>query len=139
MIIKDTPQYQLRCTVREYAPDTFDLTLEQHFPKANHPFWSRLCQLNLNQSELDSLAVAILRKDTSAPAPGELWQRIKHARKAARLTQEDLASKLGVSRVAVAHWEAANQDTRDYPEAHRLQDIASALNVSAGWLVSGQA
>jgi hypothetical protein len=61
-LIKDTPQFQLRGHVKEYAPDTFDLTLEQCFPLANHPFWSRICQMNLTASELDVLAKMLIAK-----------------------------------------------------------------------------
>ena len=52
-------------------------------------------------------------------------QRIKNARKAARMTQKELGEKIGVTFQAVAQWE---NDLRK-PKFETLQRIADALNV----------
>ena len=51
-------------------------------------------------------------------------ERIKAARKAAGMTQAELAAKLGISYVGVSQWE---NDLRN-PKYETLQRIASALN-----------
>lgn len=54
----------------------------------------------------------------------ELWQRIRAARKAADLRQEDLATPCEVSRSAVAQWESAREDIRTVPSLRQLSIIA---------------
>lgn len=51
-------------------------------------------------------------------------QGIIIARKAAGLTQAELAAKVGVCRTAVAAWESG----KSYPPADRLPTIAAALS-----------
>lgn len=58
MIIKKTEQYELKAEISRNGK-YFSLSLHQHFPKANHPFWSRLCQLNFEEDELRLLANVI--------------------------------------------------------------------------------
>lgn len=57
--------------------------------------------------------------------------RIKAARKAAGMTQAELAAKLGISFQSVAQWE---NDLRN-PKYETLQKIASALGVSVADLL----
>ena len=61
-MIVDTPQFQLRCHVKEYAPDTFDLTIEQCWPMAQKPHWTTITQLNLTSAQLDALAAVLIRR-----------------------------------------------------------------------------
>lgn len=61
-------------------------------------------------------------------------ERIKARRTAIGLTQEKLAAKVGVTRVAVSHWERGEAD----PNGRYLNDLAAALGVSVGWLVTGK-
>lgn len=67
-----------------------------------------------------------------------MWQRIRWAREAAGLRQEDLAEIAGgIDRAAVSAWESADPDRRTKPRAQRLQAIASATGVTVDWLLSG--
>lgn len=59
MIIKQTPQFELRANVHQYGPDAYSVELFQHWPQAQRPEWRRLCQLNLTREEAAVLAVAI--------------------------------------------------------------------------------
>ena len=74
--------------------------------------------------------------------PEEVGQRIREARKAAKMTQAQLGGHVGISAGAVAHLEAGRRDT----PASRLASIAAILNLdlsdlfapSAGPSVPGQ-
>ena len=59
--------------------------------------------------------------------------RIREARRARGMTQQDLAHSVGVSRSAVAQWET---DRAGQVRAN-LSRIAAALGVSVGYLVEG--
>jgi len=60
--------------------------------------------------------------------------RLEAARKAAGLSQRDLAQKLGVRDTTLAAWEADRQE----PRGNRLQMVAGMLNVSLMWLLTGE-
>ncbi|MDD5438762.1 MAG: helix-turn-helix domain-containing protein [Candidatus Omnitrophica bacterium] len=60
-----------------------------------------------------------------------LGQTLKELREARKLTQDDLAKKLGVSRQAVCMWEADKRELR----ASMINKIADALSVSVAELV----
>jgi transcriptional regulator with XRE-family HTH domain len=66
--------------------------------------------------------------------PVSIGDRIRSARKAARLSQTSLAVKVGVSQPAVANWESGVHD----PRRLMLVKIAEALRVSPDWLASGE-
>ena len=59
--------------------------------------------------------------------------RIRLARRAAKLTQEQLAERFGISTQAVQQWETG----RSAPERDRLPELAQALGVSLLWLAFG--
>ena len=63
-----------------------------------------------------------------------LGQRIRQAREAAGLTQEQLGRSAGVTRSAISQWETG---TVDSVEAATLNRAARALGVSIDWLLSG--
>ena len=63
-----------------------------------------------------------------------LGDRLAGAREAAGLTQEELATRLGVRHETLAGWE---DDVAD-PRANRLQMVAGMLNVSLMWLLTGE-
>lgn len=65
----------------------------------------------------------------------ELWQRIKTARRDAKLTQDQVADTLGISRAAVAQWEATRPENRTAPSRDNLALFAKMANVSLGWLM----
>ena len=58
-------------------------------------------------------------------------QRIKAARKAAGITQAELADRLGISYVGVSQWE---NDLRN-PKIETIQRIADALDIPVGELL----
>lgn len=60
---------------------------------------------------------------------------IKELREKNRLTQQQLADKLGVSDKAVSKWENA----KGYPDITLLEPIAEAFSVSVMELISGNA
>lgn len=62
-----------------------------------------------------------------------IGKRIAAARRAAGLSQEGLAAQIGVSRQAVAKWEA----DASLPGADNLQELAKALNTSCDELLTG--
>lgn len=65
----------------------------------------------------------------------ELRQRIKAARKAAKLTQDELAKRVGVSRPAVNMWESGKTNALD---GRNLVLTAYATNVNPLWLATGE-
>jgi HTH-type transcriptional regulator, cell division transcriptional repressor len=60
--------------------------------------------------------------------------RIAGAREAAGLSQEDLATRLGVKLKTIAAWE----DDAAEPRGNRLQMMAGMLSVSLRWLLTGE-
>lgn len=66
----------------------------------------------------------------------QLWQRLRQARRYADLTQADLAGKCGVSRGAVALWEAEEPEHRTKPTTDHLLAISSATGVPLEWLLN---
>lgn len=66
----------------------------------------------------------------------QLWQRLRQARRYADLTQTDLAGKCGVSRGAVALWEAEEPEHRTRPTTDHLIAISKATNVPLDWLLN---
>lgn len=60
-----------------------------------------------------------------------LGEKLKKARKQAGLSQEQLSEKLGVSRSAVAKWEADN----GIPDVYNLKAISGLLNVTVDYLL----
>ena len=60
-------------------------------------------------------------------------ERLRNAREAAGMSQQQMASRLGVKGSTVNNWEAGKED----PRANRLQMIASLLNVPLMWLLAG--
>lgn len=69
----------------------------------------------------------------AAPSPATLGTRLRARREAVGLTQEKLAKQCGVSRAAVAQWEAGV--TR--PGLDNLVRAAKALDVWLSWLTAG--
>jgi len=65
--------------------------------------------------------------------PGTLGERIRRARKAAGLTQKELALKVGVTRPAVGQWES---DTTA-PGYAKLDEVAAALGTTAQEILYG--
>lgn len=64
----------------------------------------------------------------------EMWQRIRAARREARLTQQQLADKVGVSKAAVAQWEAKSRAQRTTPTTQNLLAISRETGAPVKWL-----
>ena len=60
-----------------------------------------------------------------------IGSKLAQARKAANLTQEQLAERLGVTRQAVSRWESDGA----YPETDKIVRMARLLNVSCDYLL----
>lgn len=59
--------------------------------------------------------------------------RIKHSRQAAKMTQAELAEKIGISLITMNRWE--NPETGRQPNAEMLKKLSEVLNVSAAYLM----
>lgn len=66
----------------------------------------------------------------------QLWQRLRQARRYADMTQAQLAAECGVSRGAVALWEAEEGDHRTKPTTDHLIAISKATGVPLEWLMN---
>jgi transcriptional regulator with XRE-family HTH domain len=66
---------------------------------------------------------------------GLLADRIRQARRAAKLSQADLADSLEVASSAVAQWESPNGTT---PRIEKFPALADAVGVSVDWLLTGR-
>jgi transcriptional regulator with XRE-family HTH domain len=64
-----------------------------------------------------------------------LSSRIRSARRAAKLTQADVAHRIGVGRSAVSQWERIDGSA---PGAGNLERLAVALNCAFEWLATGR-
>lgn len=72
---------------------------------------------------------------TSKQPRARLSDRIRLARRTAKLSQGRLAKLLGVTASAVAQWEMPAGTT---PSVFRLDEIANATGVSFAWLCTGK-
>lgn len=63
------------------------------------------------------------------------YKKLKAARLHANLTQEQLAERLGISRAAVAQWEAKDPSKRTHPDLERVQAFCSATGAPLMWLL----
>jgi transcriptional regulator with XRE-family HTH domain len=62
----------------------------------------------------------------------EVGERVRQARETLRLTQDEFARRLGVTRVSVARYEAGR-----VPNFGLLRQIAQLAGVTVGWLLGG--
>ena len=60
-----------------------------------------------------------------------LSERIKSQRKNLKLTQGDIAKKIGISRVSYTQWELGETN----PKGENLLKLAAALHCTADWLI----
>lgn len=72
--------------------------------------------------------------DPECQAPGTYGSRLRHCRKAAGLTQSDLAAKLGLTRSSISNIEA----DRQRPLVDDAQRTADILGVDPAWLAFGR-
>lgn len=61
-------------------------------------------------------------------------KRLKEAREEAKMSQEDLAKKVGTTKSMISNYENAESN----PRMTLLPEIANALKVSLAWLISGE-
>ena len=81
----------------------------------------------------DALVVTKERKAEPVTDSETIGERIKKARKEAKLTQRQLGEKLGVSDVMVSHYEHGDRK----PKIETVKKFANALGVSVEWLLGG--
>lgn len=72
-------------------------------------------------------------QDWYSDATATFGDRLAGAREAAKLTQAQLAKRLGVKVKTVRQWE---EDLSE-PRANRIQMLSGLLNVSLSWLLTG--
>lgn len=65
----------------------------------------------------------------------EFYEKLQELRKSCRLTQDELAELLYVSRTAISKWESG----RGYPSIDSLKAISAYFSVSLDNLLSGEA
>lgn len=75
-----------------------------------------------------------LNMDDYSEGAATFGDRLALAREAQNLTQEQLARRLGLRTPTIESWEV----DRAEPRANRLQMLAGFLNVSMGWLLTGE-
>lgn len=63
-----------------------------------------------------------------------IGSRLRQERKLAKLSQEALARRIGVSKNSVCRWEAGQA----YPRAESIAAIADVLGVDTRWLITGK-
>lgn len=73
-------------------------------------------------------------KEADAQLVDTIGSRIKRARNALRLTQNELADAAGVSRSAVALWE---KELGSEPGAEKIPKLAAILECTQEWLLTG--
>ena len=64
----------------------------------------------------------------------EVGQRIRAKRKELKLTQKDIAQKLGVSHPSVVYWEKG----KNIPTGKYLYELAKILNTNPEWVLDGK-
>lgn len=69
----------------------------------------------------------------------ELWQRLRAVRRYADLRQEDVRQVTGVSRSAVAQWEAEDPQKRTIPSIDQVKAIAKLASIPLEWLLNDNA
>lgn len=65
-----------------------------------------------------------------------LGQRLQQARKAAKLTQEQLGTRTGIRKQTISDWETGRVAS---PDAAMLHTVARELKVTVDWLLAGEA
>lgn len=65
----------------------------------------------------------------------DMATRVRVARQRTGMTQGQLASRLGVTRGAVANWEVT---ARPKPSVSNLVEVANTTDVSIEWLATGR-
>ena len=77
-----------------------------------------------------------MKSISSANGPmNALADRIRAARRAAQMSQAELAVSLNVASSAVAQWESVNGTS---PRIEKFPALASAMGVSVDWLLTGR-
>ena len=64
----------------------------------------------------------------------QIGERIAQLRKAQKMTQQDLADKMGVMREAITYWENGNRAIK----SEYITKLSEVLNVSCDYLLTGE-
>ena len=86
--------------------------------------------------ERSPLAFSRFGLHTAALMPSELWQRLRAARRFADLAQKDIARAVGLTRSAVAQWEAAEPEHRTKPSVDHLMIVSRVTKAPLEWLLN---
>jgi transcriptional regulator with XRE-family HTH domain len=68
----------------------------------------------------------------------ELWQRLRAARKAANITQEELGLKIGVTRAAVSQWEHPVESKRSRPRWEHITAVCAVTGAPRDWMMNDE-
>lgn len=68
--------------------------------------------------------------------PSQLWERLRAARRHADLTQREVAVACGLTRSAVAQWEAAESEQRTRPASDHLIIVSRLTKAPLDWLMN---
>jgi transcriptional regulator with XRE-family HTH domain len=71
-------------------------------------------------------------------APGELWQRLRHARSVNHVSQQQIADACGLTRVSVTKWESKDPTQRSEPRLDHLRIFAELTGFSFEWLAGSR-
>jgi len=102
-----------------------------------HRQWEICGQLDVDESRTAVYCAGVKRKrkqEKRRRLDGPIHGRIAELRIAKKMSQEDLASAVGVGVTSVSHWE--NRIAR--PDISRLAAVADALGVSVEDLIEGE-
>lgn len=108
----------------------------------SNPHWHNGCarrsrlQTTHNYPPMYALAYCPVPPHTAGTMPTQLWQRLRQARRYADLTQTQLATACGISRGAVALWEAEEPEHRTKPTTDHLIAVAKVTAVPLEWLLN---
>lgn len=92
--------------------------------------------LSAAEPDCQALLVARVKRNlNNGGMASQLWQRLRAIRKHSGLSGEAFGHELGVSKSAVAQWEAADPSKRTSPGLTNIIDIGAKFSVPYQWLL----
>lgn len=90
----------------------------------------------MNATPTRRLAFVPPALQTQALMPSQLWERLRAARRHADLTQREVAVACGLTRSAVAQWEASEPEQRTRPNSDHLIVFSRLTKAPLEWLMN---